>query len=200
MSQAKLSKIMEVSQSTIWRWENDEGEPDGAALQHLHKKLGVEPTWILTGDGVEPDGVESVEREDEQDADSEFVFIDRYAARPTGGHGGSLDDLKEGKFPLLAEVARKLGHPGKKLCAVRVRGNSMEPTYPDDGFVIVWRNTEPINGIVVLEAGGELVIKQLERDIETGGYQLISHRPGVPMQRIGPDKDPRVIGHVLKGG
>jgi phage repressor protein C with HTH and peptisase S24 domain len=111
----------------------------------------------------------------------------------------ALEDLLEARYPLLREVAERYGHPRAKLAAVRLRGPSMDPEIRDGQFVIVERRSEPIEGVCVLEWRGELMVKRLERNFETGGYKLRSNNPPGSFQEVGPDTigtDIRVTGYV----
>ncbi|CBJ42992.1 helix-turn-helix domain-containing protein [Ralstonia solanacearum] len=44
-----------VNRKTVTRWEADEALPDGGSLLVLKTRFGVDPGWVLTGEGDSPD-------------------------------------------------------------------------------------------------------------------------------------------------
>lgn len=203
-SRAWLAARSGVSAKTIQRYE--EGEV--ATLDTMAKlaaALGVNASWLSFNEGVAPHGSEEMPPVPHESTDlpvtvdaEDTVWVERYAAEPTAGHGGALDDRRTGRYPIAADVARELGHPRVQLGAVRVRGDSMAPTLSDGDFVIVARDPTAVEDICVLEVGGELLVKRVHRDMTTGGLIVVSDNKAYPPQPIGPDAHVRIIGRVVK--
>lgn len=59
LSQARLAALVGVSQATVNRWEHGDRVPDGEALTRFREALGVDPAWLLTGEGIAPAGYSS---------------------------------------------------------------------------------------------------------------------------------------------
>jgi len=51
---AEFAGALGVNRKTVTRWEADKAFPDGASLLALREKFGVDPGWVLTGEGEAP--------------------------------------------------------------------------------------------------------------------------------------------------
>lgn len=205
VSRRKLVEQLDVAMLTLGRYETGERQPSADFVIRVAEALDVDAAWLLTGSGTAPAGIEEMPPVPHDSSDlpevaapDEVAWIDKFAAEPTAGEGGALDDRRVGRFPLAADVARELGHPRVKLGAVRVRGDSMSPTLSDGDYVIVARDPTAVEDICVLEVGGELLVKRVHRDMTTGGLIVVSDNKAYPPQPIGPDAHVRIIGRVVK--
>lgn len=174
-------------------------------INGIAKALGTDPSWLLTGSGTAPEGLDEMPPQPHESSDlpvtvdpDEVAWIERYEAEPTAGLGGAPDDRRAGRYPLFAHVARELGHPRVKLAAVRVRGDSMEPSLRDGDYVVVARDPTAIEDVCVIDVGGELMVKRVHRDLGTGGLMVVSDNKAYPPQHISSDTNVRIIGRVVK--
>jgi transcriptional regulator with XRE-family HTH domain len=51
MSQSQLAKILKISSTAVWNWEQNGVTPRPAMLAKIAKALGVSETYLLTGGG-----------------------------------------------------------------------------------------------------------------------------------------------------
>lgn len=214
LSRARLAELLRdempdsagsVVPRTIARYEVGERSPSTEYLQAVGRVLKVDVGWLLTGSGPAPSSVDDVPPAPRDSTDlpetvdpGDVVWIDRFSARPTAGRGGVLDDHRDGRYPLLAELAKQWGHPRVKLGAVRVRGDSMAPTLHDGDFVIVAADPTVRHEVCVVAVRGELWVKRIGIDPASGGLVLISDNTNYPPQIVGPDSDVRIVGPVVK--
>lgn len=54
MTQAEFAGRLGVHRKTVERWESGERIPDGESLLGLKREFGVDPGWLLTGEGDRP--------------------------------------------------------------------------------------------------------------------------------------------------
>ena len=114
------------------------------------------------------------------DDDDEFIRIPMVKLRITAGITGfqTEPDTSDGATLSLHEgwVKRTNLNPSK-LLAIRVRGESMEPTiYEGDTVVINTADIRPVDGVVfAVNYEGESVIKRFSRD--AGEWWLTSDNP-----------------------
>jgi len=87
----------------------------------------------------------------------------------------------------------------KKIEAVRVDGESMEPTIKNNSIVFVDRDSNAISrdGIFVVSTPGGLFIKRLNRKVD-GSIELISDNKLYSPEVMAPD-EVRVVGKVIGG-
>lgn len=52
MKLVEFAEFIGVGKSTVSRYENDQGNPDAEFMTALYVKCGVQPLWLLTGQGA----------------------------------------------------------------------------------------------------------------------------------------------------
>lgn len=205
LSQTKLGSLTGVSKQTILRYEAGGRSLPSDFVEAVAKTLDISIPWLVSGQGAAPVGLDELPPAPRDSTDlpetvdpADVVWIDRFSARPTAGRGGVLDDHRDGRYPLLAELAKQWGHPRVKLGAVRVRGDSMSPTLNDGDYVIVAADPTVRHEVCVVAVRGELWVKRIGIDPASGGLVLISDNTNYPPQIVGPDSDVRIVGPVVK--
>jgi repressor LexA len=181
MDQAALADKAGVVTRTLQRWEKGEQVPDGVAITRLAKATGVQPNWLLTGEG---DVYPALPRPDN------MFHLPGSARRKT-----RLVDL-----PLVSTVpAGKVAtmfHPDytddyvtvddvkdPQAFALRVKGNSMATRIEDGDVVIVSPQQEARSGdICVIRVNGEDTLKKVKFE---GNY--------VHLIPFNPEFDPVVV-------
>ena len=123
------------------------------------------------------------------DAHANLVSIRRVQLRLQAGVDGfSIEADESNGSPLFfrADWLQLRGYKPYNLIAIKVRGQSMEPTlFPDDMVVINTADTEPKDGkVYAVNYEGEAVIKRMVRD--NGSWWLSSDNPD---QRRFPRKE-----------
>jgi phage repressor protein C with HTH and peptisase S24 domain len=147
----------------------------------IEMQCGLEPGWLDRHEGqaqVNLPGAMSVEA---HDPDSEiFVPIPMVELRLSAGVTGfqtEPDRREGGTIGMRRSWIERTGLHAQKLIAVKVRGESMEPSlYEDDIVIINTADTRPIDGAVfAVNYEGEAVVKRFSRD--AGEWWLTSDSP-----------------------
>lgn len=95
---------------------------------------------------------------------SETVSIPRLDVAASAGPGAVAEDRAAGRMKLDAAFVRSLGARAEALSAIRVTGDSMEPTLSDGDDILVNRDdgvTRLRDGIYVLRAEDVLIVKRV---------------------------------------
>jgi phage repressor protein C with HTH and peptisase S24 domain len=188
----EFANAVRVSSPTAIDWEKSvtEGgsqEISGIRLTKVCEVLGIDPTWLLNGEGNAPAQTLSPERIEDfkpvssfGEADPAFVHIPKVRLRVSAGVSGfgvEPEAYDGATAPVPAEWLRRRQLRPERLIAIRVRGRSMEPTfYQDDTVIINQDDIAPVDGAVfVVNYEGEDVIKRLVRD--AGNWWLVSDNP-----------------------
>jgi repressor LexA len=183
MSQAELAEAVGCAASTIAMYETGKREPDMDTIEAIADVFNVR-IRDLVPDKSEPISTKNVIQ---------------------------LKDMSRHRIPLLGsaaagepiydeEVDVYVDGPLKADCAIRVKGESMEPTYLD-GDVLYIRSQQNIDydgQIAVVVCGEEACVKHVYRQPE--GLLLTSDNPQYsPMFKSFSDYDNniRVIGRVV---
>ena len=161
MTQQELADAIGVKQSTVSLWARGKTEPGGEVVKKIFEVYGFD----LLGIGVT------------LDLESDCVYIKFYEdIRVSAGCG--IDNHCEG-YELL-KIDRKLLNPKvnpEKHHAVRVSGDSMEPTFKDGDAIFV----EPYNGdfannrIYIIKRQDDVLIKRLKKSGDM--FEVISDNP-----------------------
>ncbi len=182
MSQIDLAAKAGVSQSLISSLEKGATRPERMRIETLlglMRALKWTPEEFEQATGVkirniELPGVsaEQVLRDHAFPVKSHIIpIVDAGAGLP------SWTDTAEYIEVLLPEIS---GYNRKDLFAVRVRGDSMEPTLTEGDVVIFARDDEPESGKIVAAhvPGDGLIIKRLQK--VNGTWLLVSDNPAHP--------------------
>ncbi len=148
--------------------------PKHSTLEGLADILGVPVTEITGGPGLErielfgdaPDGTR---------------LVPVYDVAASAGHGAIIEGEEQSHslaFPpdYLQRLTRS--SPGN-LAIIGVKGDSMEPTIPDDSIVLldVTKMNLGYDGLFVIRFDGVLQIKRIGRASESGHIQVLSDNP-----------------------
>ncbi|TWI65188.1 phage repressor protein C with HTH and peptisase S24 domain [Pseudoduganella lurida] len=187
-SQSALSRASGVPQPTINRILKSVGSkgPESGTLQKLAAACNVSFTWLHEGLGspeeslatpLPPGAMRVVVAEDD---DPHFYQIPRVQLQLQAGITGfkTVPEIYDGaKLSIPRHWADKKGFNPKKLIALTVKGESMEPNLFDGDVVIVnTGDTQHVDGFVyAINYEGEAVVKRLTRD--AGRWWLSSDNP-----------------------
>jgi repressor LexA len=161
LDQSTLADKAGVVTRTLQRWEKGEQVPDGVSITKIARATGVQPTWLLTGEGEmyplpsRPDNVYSLPMTVRKK--NRLVELPLISAVPAGKvatmfHPDHVDD-----YVTVDDVR----DPG--AFALRVKGNSMSPRIEDGDVVIVSPQAEARNGdICVVRVEGEDTLKKVK--------------------------------------
>jgi phage repressor protein C with HTH and peptisase S24 domain len=166
-------------------------EPD---LLKIAEFLGVGRRVIAT----RPGGVAS--SEEAAGEGSDWVEVPRLPLDASAGPGAfSAEEISFDAFRFSRRWLREMGLEGADLTAIRVEGDSMEPTLRSGDEIFVDRNKRAGEGIHVVRIGDALHVKQVQASAP-GRITLISANDSyapIDLER----EEVEVIGRVVwKGG
>jgi repressor LexA len=161
MDQAVLALKAGVVTRTLQRWEKGEQVPDGLVLTRIAKVTGVQPSWLLTGEGemypgpARPENVfplpGSLRRK------SRLVDLPLISAVPAGKVATIFHPDYTDTYVTVDDVK----DPG--AFALKVKGHSMSPRIEDGDVVIVSPQGEARSGdICVVRVNGEDTLKKVK--------------------------------------
>lgn len=117
-----------------------------------------------------------------------FALLPTYNIDASAGHGSLIhDEAPSGYHTLPDEWLRTITRaPVTQLAMVRVVGDSMWNTLHHGDYVLVDRTKTSLAraGIYVLQFEGELLVKRVEKRLDTGDVQVISDNTQYPAQTI----------------
>jgi phage repressor protein C with HTH and peptisase S24 domain len=181
IKKSAFAKMVDVSAPTVTDWENGNTRMiEGANLMKVCSTLNVTPEWLLHG--VEsitelfPGAMRVVAHDDSERIETEYR-IPMVQLRLQAGHTGyktEPDTLDGGTMGISKRWADAKEYNPSRLIAIRVKGESMEPTlYENDVVVINLDETKPVdNGVFAVNYDGEAVVKRMSRDL--GQWWLMS--------------------------
>jgi phage repressor protein C with HTH and peptisase S24 domain len=187
-----FAKLVGVSNATATDWEKASGdggikEITGPRLTKICEVLEITPRWLLSG--IEPQ------------VGHDFMPPDPRAYRPvTVAHmdGPGVTTIKKVRLRLSAGITgfqtdqenvdgnellvstqwvQRNKYDPERLVAIRVKGESMEPTLHEDDIVVInVADKKPVDGAVfAVNYEGEAVVKRFSRD--AGDWWLTSDNP-----------------------
>lgn len=193
LNKTAFAKAVGVSNPTVTDWEKaveDGGikEIAGPRLTKICEVLEIEPRWLLHGENetakknwlnrLDPQTYRQVT--DADAANPNVTAIKKVRLRLSAGVTGfqAEPELFDGSQLLVSTewLQRNRFNP-ESLVAIRVKGDSMEPSLFEDDIVVI--NTEdrkPVDGAVfAMNYEGEPVVKRFSRD--AGDWWLTSDSP-----------------------
>lgn len=188
----------------------------GIRLTEFYSKLGLKRRAFSEAVGWQYDTVRSYE-EGRSEPGSDF-YADLLAVYPeadviyimTGKHFNEVQKVKWNAIPIYNTV--RAGKPAmefsdveqigtaftmnvkdKKLFALQVRGNSMEPEISEGDLIVCAPDKPFVSGklYVVVTDDSEATVKQVWKKAD--GYELIARNPEYPMQFLPDEKVERLI-------
>ena len=133
-------------------------------------------------------------------AADEFITVPRLPLDASAGPGAfSAEEISFDSFRFSRRWLREMGLEGADLSAIRVEGDSMEPTLRSGDEIFVDRNKRSGEGIHVVRIGDALHVKQVQASAP-GRIALISANDSYAPIDLARD-EVEVIGRVVwKGG
>ena len=156
-----LVKITKVSKGTVSQWLNGIAKPSGLNIINLAKALRCDPEWLLYGKGnPEKNTITPLNK--------------------LQGQYPMLDWVQAGNWSTINELSRHEAdhYPCPVKCSdrtflLKVRGQSMSPTFNEGELIFIDPEVEAINGKYVvarLDDENEASLKQL---IIEGGHKFL---------------------------
>jgi len=151
-SDTKLAEHLEMGRTTLANWKKGKGEAALMALSKLADQQGWALDWLLRGIG--PRGIGLTAHVDE------FAYVPLLPIEVSAGGGAFGGDETQRPEVHLAFRRDWLRHnhlAAEHLCAVQVRGNSMEPTLRRGDTVLINLQDQRL-------ADGELLVVRIGLD------------------------------------
>lgn len=179
ITQTEIAQKMGVSTATVSGWMNGTKVPRMNKFNALCEFLGVDISTLTTENGFE--------LYDRQSRQAQMKKV------PLLGSVAAGEPINDAEFPDTYVYS-----PVDCDFALRVRGDSMQPTYLE-GDVVYCRSCRALphdGAIVVLSIGvGECVEHCIKHVVQTdAGVVIMSDNPEYPARLIAPDQQPTVLG------
>ena len=187
-TQQDLATKAGVTQGNIAHLESGRTKTS-RSLTKIASALEVNPEWLADGKGEPFKAISNQPLNDTahlpgarrvvfaSDDDEEFVQIQKVKLRLNAGVTGIETEPDYGDGRTISVPQRwviKNSFSLERLVAIRIRGESMEPSlYEDDTVIINTADKAPVDGVVfAVNYEGEAVVKRLSRD--AGDWWLMS--------------------------
>jgi phage repressor protein C with HTH and peptisase S24 domain len=171
-------------------------------LRRIATATNTRLEWLATGHGPMKAGATEGTGTALSRPTSGVVAVPRYDARAAAGRAAPLDE----EAPIIQRVEfseawlrSKLRRNPAHLVLLEVVGDSMEPTIGEGDVLMLDRSVRDLTTgrIYVLDLGGELVVKRIQRRA-TGALLILSDNTRYPPEEIAPADAPlRVLGEVV---
>jgi len=153
LSQSKLAEMIDVNQTTIARWEDENRIPTIDKAIQVSSILNI-PLDILVGKNLQIDNVEPV------NIDSNIIKIPVFGTIKAGIPIESQSDIIE-----YVEIPKIWTRGGKKFYGLKISGDSMFPKYNEDDIVIFEQNDDTTlyhgKDVAIMINGTESTFKKL---------------------------------------
>ena len=175
LTQTDIGDKIGADRGTISRYENGNIAPDFERLTGLAEALGVSLGKLFDLAGTGQGGVE-----EGPDIKGTVPLISWVQA---GSWQEVIDNLQPGEGERIATTY----NTRRRTYALRVRGDSMEPKFPDGAILIVEPDETPDSGayVIVRQNGNEATFKQYVQDGDTRYLKPIN--PRYPIMELKPD-------------
>jgi len=210
-SQAKFALDIGVSQTTFGRYERGESAPDSEFIASVCTKLGVEPRWLILGEGpvyslerttIEPARAGSLRAGEAQQEvvvqdkpqptagrtiehdTGDIIMVPMVEARLSAGTGSfETGDGHERFYAFRLDFLRRKGIPAQ-MALMRVSGDSMEPEIKDGDVVLIDQSqTTPTPG-KLFAVGVEDMVYIKEVNAAPGKLVLSSYNKAYPALEV----------------
>lgn len=193
LTQQELARGAGIAQSTIASWESGARET-GRKINQVANYLCVNPLWLADGVGDPFKGSEDIDATSlgrmalpdcldvvlADDSSKNYYQIPMVKLRLQAGMTGvqTEPEMLDGCTVSIRRTwADQEGFKPSNLVALRVRGESMEPSLHEDDIIIInLADTKLSDGSVyAINYEGEAIVKRLSRD--AGEWWLMSDNP-----------------------
>lgn len=176
--QSELARALNKSPQTVNNWEARGVSKQG--MLEAERKIGCSAVWIGTGQGE----MKASARSNTEPGPSLHGSVPLISWIQAGAWSDVIDNLAPGEGERIATTYHARPH----TYALRVKGDSMEPRFPNGSILIVEpdENPEPGKFVIVRQNGGtEAVFKQLVQDGGTLYLKPLNDR--YPILQLRPD-------------
>ncbi|MEE9374815.1 MAG: XRE family transcriptional regulator [Rhizobiaceae bacterium] len=195
-----------ISEGKLGRYEQGQSQPGADVLAIFRDKFDVDLNWLATGEGQMHTEKETIRQNKSLQVLDVFSYIPRYDVRVSAGNGMLVvSEEVIGQMAFDQRWLNEIGLDPEQAGVVVASGDSMYPTIANGTPMVVdFTDARPQNGrIYVINVGGEVLVKRLERTIDDK-LILISDNPHYERRTISLTdfSDMKIIGavrYILKG-
>jgi phage repressor protein C with HTH and peptisase S24 domain len=131
----------------------------------------------------------------------EYAILPSYSITASAGDGAFAEDGEPDDFQIMPSNWLKSVTRARlsDLCVIQVAGDSMWETLHNGDNVLVDRSRKTVGrpGIYVLQIDGELIVKRVQKHLQTGHIEVISDNPRYPTMTITEEERLAVVGRVV---
>lgn len=183
IKKSAFAKLVGVSAPTVTDWENGDTKMiEGNNLVKVCQVLEVSPDWLLHGTDktiedarkLLPGAVSISLIDDDEEALYRVKLVQLRLQAGVTGFQTEPDNTDGGTLGLSKSWVHRKGFDPESLLAVKVKGESMEPTFYEGDTIVINLADKKLtdNGVFAVNYGGEAVVKRLSRD--AGQWWLMS--------------------------
>jgi len=167
--------------------------PGGENLQKICTHLGINLNWLLTGEGepfLKKEEKPLIAAEKPFEYASEYVYIPVAEGHISAGTGLiPVVDIKV-RLAFREDWVKRKGDP-KKMILIRVKGDSMEPTFYSGDIVLVDTNKNFVDiegGIYAITIDNKIMVKRIQVLYNEGKLKIISDNPRYEPVIVSPEQ------------
>ena len=182
IKKSAFAKLVGVSAPTVTDWENGETKMiEGSNLVKVCQALDISPAWLLNDENqsaearqLVPGAIPITLLDDDADALHRIKLVQLRLQAGVTGFQTEPDESEGGSLGISKAWVLRKGYDPQQLIGIKVRGESMEPTFYEDDVVVINLADKKLidNGVFAVNYGGEAVVKRLSRD--AGQWWLLS--------------------------
>lgn len=182
IKKSAFAKLVGVSAPTVTDWENGETKMiEGSNLVKVCQALDISPAWLLNDENqsaearqLVPGAIPITLLDDDADALYRIKLVQLRLQAGVTGFQTEPDESEGGSLGISKAWVLRKGYDPQQLIGIKVRGESMEPTFYEDDVVVINLADKKLidNGVFAVNYGGEAVVKRLSRD--AGQWWLLS--------------------------
>jgi phage repressor protein C with HTH and peptisase S24 domain len=192
LSQSQLAGLMveagrKVTPQQISSWERGKFSPSHKNLLSICKILSVELSSLT--ESVRSEKVSPVAHS-EFDLPNEFSLVEKKTGSISAGLGLRPNDEVDFRLAFRNDWLGKFGG-ANQLFAMRVEGDSMEPTLMENDMVLINKNANTIGpggGIFGINWRKMVLVKRLQLNLQTNEIAIKSDNPKYDSIAVAPDE------------
>lgn len=192
LSQSELAIICDVSTSAIGNIESGrQKEISRNIMKELVSSIGVNPSWLLTGEGEMFTDTKEVRHPIKTIVESIEGLLIPYLDQPVSAGFGQelLNEEDNDRYICIPDTGGK-----KDLKALTVKGDSMEPTLKNGDIVVCDTGGWDGDGVYVIKTHEFAFVKRVV--LQPEGYQVISDNKMYPPYQVLVSEDTVIVGKV----
>lgn len=191
LTQQAFANSLGISQGYLSEIEKGIKQPSDTlliAIQYLYK---INKDWLLTGEGEmfigRPEVAESYNK---QGTGEDFILVPVMSGEISAGGGLIPDETIELRLAFRRDWIKRHGDP-RNMSLIRVKGDSMEPTFYSGDLVLVDHSKnylDPQGGVYAISIDNHIMIKRLQILYPERKIKVISDNPKYESFIVNPDE------------